>query len=63
MYILTTIKKKEKKRIVQCHSGEKKRALRLRQAICYEILPPRAWHAAIPESNTVNHFKEESFPR
>ena len=60
MYILTTIKKKRKG---LCNATVVKRALRLRQAICYEILPPRAWHAAIPESNTVNHFKEESFPR
>lgn len=60
MYILTTIRKE---RIVQRRCGVKKGALRLRQVICYEILPPRAWNAAIPESNTVNHFKEESSPR
>lgn len=48
---------------MQCHGSGKKRAFHLKQAIGSGILPPDAWHAALPESNTVNHFKKEFFLR
>lgn len=48
---------------MQCHGSGKKRALHLKQAIGSGILPPDAWHAALAESNTVNHFKKEFFLR
>lgn len=38
--------KKKKKRNLPCSAMEVgRKVFHLRQTICYEILPPRAWHA------------------